>query len=79
MWRLGNWLTVVDGGEAPVLVEPVKAAITLRREAGAPRLTAWALDPTGKRLKEILAQGEPGGISLTIGGDAPSIYYELAP
>ena len=64
--------------EPPVTRAELKAAITLRREAGAPRLAAWALDPTGKRLKEIPARAESGRISLEIGSAAVSIYYEIA-
>jgi hypothetical protein len=68
---------VVDSGDPPVLAEPVVAAVSLRREAGARGFSAWSLTPSGQRAKRMIVQTGPQGISVEIGGDAASIYYEL--
>ena len=78
MRRLGNWLTVLDAGRTPVLAEPVRADLSFRRDAKAPRLRAWSLDPAGARTQELPLQTTPQGVSLVLGTQAPSIYYELA-
>ncbi|MBM4078920.1 MAG: hypothetical protein FJ278_04405 [Planctomycetes bacterium] len=76
--RLGQWLTVLRGGKAPVLAEPVKAQVSLQRDGAAPKLRAWALAPSGQRVQELGIQSGPQAASLEIGTRAVSIYYELA-
>lgn len=79
-----NTGTVADGrqlaevGRAPVLAEPVEAAVGLAAEQ-AGELQVYALDTlTGERRGTVPAQLVDGVLTFAIGPEQRTIYYELA-
>ena len=68
---------LLEWGTAPVLFEPVKATLLLKR---APRgLRAFALDPAGGRRKsEVPITDEQGRAAVRLTPEAATIYYEIA-
>jgi hypothetical protein len=61
-------------GNGPVLIEPVTGQITLRR-SGMP--TVWALDLSGKRVKQISVTAKSGGATFRIGQGVKALNYEI--
>jgi len=66
-----------DGGQAPVLAEPVKAA--MRLAADQPEaVQVYALDPlNGRRLAPLATRVDGGRLTFAIGEPGRTIYYEL--
>jgi hypothetical protein len=64
-------------GHAPILLEPVKGKVYLRRAPGAVALRAWALSPTGRRLGELSLEAESGVVGVRL-GEQSAFWYELA-
>jgi hypothetical protein len=65
---------VADIGQPPLLAEPVKASITWRTKQA---IRAYALDNTGKRIREIPLQATADGPRLLIDGLTPGFHWEL--
>ena len=64
-------------GDAPVLAEPVAARLSLRLDAPA-GVRVYSLDTlTGKRLAPVPAKVEGPALTLRIGPEAKTIYYEV--
>jgi len=64
-------------GGAPVLAEPVLADVTIHRAASGAPLRCFALDPGGKRVREVPLTPTGDGVVLTTEGAYQTIYYEL--
>lgn len=65
-----NW------GQAPVLVDGLSAIITLPYARA--KLSAWALDESGNRKKQIpVAENGPGKSTITIDSSYQTLWYEI--
>lgn len=66
------------GRKGPVMAEPVQAVISLKRVPGHP-LKAYALDTlTGERRQELTVSASPESVTVEIGRQYGTIYYELS-
>lgn len=65
-----------DWGHGPVLAEGVGTQLTI--QGGASKLRLWALDPTGKRKREVTEGSYGQGQTFHIGPADETIWYELA-
>lgn len=63
-------------GTGPVLIDPIRAEISLRTERG--DLRVWAIGADGARLGEVASRHEGGRLVFGIGPEARTMYYELA-
>ena len=73
----GRGVRVASMGHEPVLAQPVEGTISVERGGAASGLTAYALDPDGKRKAGADATTEGGRLSVRLARDAETIYYEL--
>ncbi|MCS7225102.1 MAG: carbohydrate binding domain-containing protein [Armatimonadetes bacterium] len=62
-------------GDPPSLVEGIAARLTFRLPAS--EATAWALDERGQRKKALPVRVQGQVVSLSIGPDARTLWYEL--
>ncbi len=64
---------LLEVGRAPILLEPVEATITLKRDG---RPTVRALDHAGGETEVLLpVDRQPEGLQFAIGGDYATLYY----
>jgi hypothetical protein len=72
----GNRL--LNPGTAPILVEPIRARVTLDKLTGAvERARAYALGAAGERLSEVPLVRAQGSLSLAIGPAQRTLHYEI--
>lgn len=70
--KLVNW------GQAPILIEPIEASLTLASNiAEKGPITVYALNSKGERTKEVEIKKVSGGIKFSIGKIYETIYYEI--
>ncbi len=76
---------LLDGGQAPLLLEPFPFSVSLRRQpatrAGSPRLNAklHAVDWYGRRVPTDLPISEANGaVALSVDGKSPYGWYEIS-
>lgn len=73
-----RWVVNIDGEvrathiEPGVWLEPVRATVTLHRKTP---IKAWALDATGKRLRELPVGRATDGYAFSVAGE--SMFYEI--
>ncbi len=67
---------VLSVGDEPVLVQGLRAEVSIA--AGPGHWRCWALDPAGRRLRQVSVKALDGGLGLTLGPEWKTIYYELA-
>ncbi len=65
---------IANPGRPPILIEPVRARITLKRKGS---FRAFALDETGKRGPKAELKSSPEGSILEIEADSPAIHWEI--
>jgi hypothetical protein len=66
---------VLEVGEAPILLEPVEAAITLKR-GGSP--TVRKLDHVGRQTDVLIpVEKQPEGARFAIGAEYSTLYYQV--
>lgn len=70
----GNQLGEVGG--PGVLVEPVVGTLTLTRP-GARGARAWALEPSGRRKKEVKLSVSPTGLAFRLAAADQTLHYEI--
>jgi hypothetical protein len=72
----GEKVTLKDNyGRAPSRVEGIAATLTFQSPSA--RVRAWALDNTGKRVKEIGVSMTSTGSSIAIGPEYRALWYEV--
>ncbi len=72
-----SWkLAVADPGRPPFLQEPVRARITWHRKG---TIHAYALDPSGRRVKEVSLEALPAGegVVLVLDGRTAGFHWEM--
>lgn len=69
---------IVNPGNAPTLVEPIRAKITLSKLTGAlDKARVFALGASGERLAEVPLTKGNGTLSLAIGPAQRTMHYEI--
>lgn len=66
----------VADGTGPILIDPIRADISLRTERD--DLRVWAIGSDGTRLGEVPSRHEGGRLVFRIGPEGRTMYYELA-
>ncbi len=75
-WKNAEKSTVGrDWGQAPTLVEGIRATIALPVTAN--RVRAWSLDERGQRLGEIAVRDSNGTADIEIDGKYGTLWYEV--
>ena len=74
--------TLTDEGEGPVVIEPVRARISMDRgwlqEAGGDtQIRAFALDDAGNRVREVSAGRTGREVVVELDGMGPFLHYEI--
>jgi len=65
----------VASGRGPILIDPVRARLSIR-VAGA-GLRVWALSPDGKRLGQVESTHKDGRLTFAIGPHAQTMCYQI--
>lgn len=65
---------IADPGRVPMLVEPVRGKVSWKKKGS---VKAYALDPTGVRLKEIKLETTHDGVRLELDGSSAVLSWEL--
>ena len=63
----------LDGGHAPILIEPIEATIELKTEFSS--LKVWAIGADGQRIKPIPVRQKDGQLIFNIGKVGQTMYY----
>jgi hypothetical protein len=67
--------TVLEPGRSPILMDPVRGTLRLRREGG-PALRMYRLDGVGRRAEEISARREGETLLLPLDERRLTLWYE---
>ncbi len=62
-------------GSGPTLIEVPTATVQIATKAL--KVTVWALDGTGRRVREVPARLENGTLTLAIGPEFKTLWYEI--
>lgn len=68
---------LLDGGEAPIVIEPVSAEVSITFNSSAGNAKVYALDCNGHRKKEITADRADNVLDFATSAEYETIYYEI--
>jgi hypothetical protein len=68
---------LLDGGEAPIFIEPVEAETRIRFDKKYKDLHVYALDFSGHRKNEVVRDSDSNTLNFKLCGMYETIYYEI--
>ncbi|TWT80087.1 hypothetical protein CA13_15000 [Planctomycetes bacterium CA13] len=66
-----------EWGHGPTMVTSFAATVFVPRKSNSPPIHCYALDGTGKRIREIPVTPTKGGVEIKVSPAAKTIWYEL--
>jgi len=76
-YDLARDVYVLNKGEGPILVEPVEANISVKRNSRRESLKVFSLNESGLRESEVSVEKGDEGFLFNISGKYRTIYYEI--
>ncbi len=74
VWNADRTSVGSHWGHGPTVAEGIPAMVTLKTDAAR---HVWALDGTGKRVKEVPATFADGALTFTVGPQFQTLWYEI--